>query len=122
MAGWGSLLSFRISRSAIRIPPFPLRHPVASIDAVGLGNHVIGFTGRKKQGTGCYLCCAAHATNRYGQTNASLFFADRQLLNPRELSINHIPHLRIDDARSDNVYIDNLLDQFEPGAMRAADL
>lgn len=118
MIGGFPNLRFRIPQSEIRI--FLLRHPVASIDAVGLGHHIIGVTGRKKHCTGCYLLCAAHATNRYGQTNASLFLADRQLLNPRELSINHIPHRSIDDSRGDRIHVDPLLDQCKPGRLSEA--
>src|ERR1700756_1821152 len=42
-----------VPHSEIRNPHFLLRHPVTSIDAVGLGNHVIGFTGRKKPAPRC---------------------------------------------------------------------
>ncbi len=110
-----------VPHSAIRNPHFSATHPVSSVDAVGLGNHIIGVTGRKKRSTGRYLLCAAHATDRYGQTNALLFLADRQLLNPRELSINHIPHRSIDDSRGDGIHVDPLLDQRKPGRLSEAD-
>jgi hypothetical protein len=55
----------------------PSSHPVASVDPIGLGNHIIGVTGSKKCGAGGYLFCATHAANRYGQTNLPFFLADR---------------------------------------------
>src|ERR1051325_6219941 len=101
----------KTSISRVGRSPLPSTHPLPAVDVDGLRHDVIAFRARQENGASDQVLTLSHSPKRDPLADTMVLVAFWEAFVLSKEGIDMIPMLAVDDAWSNGVHIDPVLDQ-----------